>query len=244
MAKFRCYASALLLLFCVFLSGCGLIDAIYLAPPEDTAQEIFEAGNDALKEKRYLDAIEYFTKLKDNYPFSPYTIEAEISLGDAYYLDEDYFMAAETYKDFESLHPRNEAIPYVLVQIALSNMKSYVSVDRPPAALIEATEYLNRVREEYPNSEYAVQAAALYEECRRQIAEYELYNADFFMRIRKYGAAWKRYAEIVKNFPDVPNISAVAEERGRIAFLRHIESMSEKERNNQMGHWKRYFDWL
>lgn len=244
MSKLRRHASALFLLFCLFLSGCGLIDAVYLAPPEDTAQEIFEAGNDALKEKQYLDAIGYFTKLKDNYPFSPYAIEAEISLGDAYYLDEDYFMAAETYKDFESLHPRNEAIPYVLVQIALSDMKSYISVDRPPTALIEAAEYLNRVREEYPNSEYAVQAEALYVECRRQMAEHELYNADFFMRIRKYGAAWKRYAEIVKQFPDVPTIADVAKERGRVAFLRHIESMSEKERDSQLGHWKRYFDWL
>ncbi len=244
MVKFRRRAFALLLASSLLLSGCGLIDAIYLAPPEDTAQEIFEAGNDALREKQYLDAISYFTKLKDNYPFSPYAIEAEISLGDAYYLDEDYFMAAETYKDFESLHPRNEAIPYVLVQIALSNMKAYTSVDRPPTALVEASEYLNRVREEYPNSEYAVQAAALYGECRRQMAEHELYNADFFMRIRKYGAAWTRYAEIVKQFPDVPNIADVAKERGRIAFLRHIESMSAKERDSQMGHWKKYFDWL
>lgn len=233
-----------LALFAGGLTGCGIIDAIYLSPPEDTAQEIFEAGNDALKEKQYLAAIDYFTKLKDNFPFSPYSTEAELSLADAYYLDEDYFMAAETYKDFESLHPRNPAMPYVLVQIALSDMKSYTSVDRPPAALVEAEEYLNRVREEYPDSEYALQAQALIGECRRQMAEHELYNADFFMRIGKYGAASRRYAEIVRNYPDVTPIAEVAKERGRVAFLRHIENASEKERNSQEGHWKRYFDWL
>lgn len=243
MASFRSGRLAVILLF-LLLPGCGILDAIYLPPPEDTAQEIFEAGNDALKEKQYLAAIDYFTKLKDNYPFSPYSLEAELSLADAYYLDEDYFMAAETYKDFESLHPRNPAIPYVLVQIALSDMKSYTSVDRPPTSLVEAEEYLNRVREDYPDSEYAVQATALLGECRRQLAEHELYNADFFMRIGKYGAASRRYAEIVKKYPDVTPIAEVAKERGRAAFLKHIETSSEKERNNQEGHWKRYFDWL
>ena len=31
-------------------SGCGIIDMVYLPPAEDTAQEIFEAGNDAMRE--------------------------------------------------------------------------------------------------------------------------------------------------------------------------------------------------
>ena len=36
------------------LSGCGIIDMIYLPPAEDTAQEIFEAANDAMADKNYV----------------------------------------------------------------------------------------------------------------------------------------------------------------------------------------------
>ena len=88
-------------------SGCGIIDMFYLPPAEDTAQEIFEAANEAMSEKNYVRAVELYNKLRDQYPFSPYTVDAELSLGDAYFLDEEYDLSAETYKDFESLHPRN-----------------------------------------------------------------------------------------------------------------------------------------
>ena len=95
----------LLLALCLgALPGCGIIDMFYLPPAEDTAQEIFEAANDAMSEKNYVRAVELYNKLRDNYPFSPYTIDAELSLGDAYFLDEEYDLAAETYKDFEALH--------------------------------------------------------------------------------------------------------------------------------------------
>ncbi len=77
------------------LSGCGIIDYIYLPPPEDTAQELFEAGNDAMREKNYSAAIGYYTKLKDNFQFSPYALEAELSLGDAYFWDEDWLESYE-----------------------------------------------------------------------------------------------------------------------------------------------------
>ena len=72
-----------------------------------------------MSEKNYVRAVELYNKLRDTYPFSPYTVDAELSLADAYYLDEDYEQAAETYKDFESLHPRHEAIQYVLYQTGM-----------------------------------------------------------------------------------------------------------------------------
>ena len=102
----------------VTASGCGIIDMIYLPPAEDTAQEIFEAANDAMADHNYVRAVQLYNKLKDAYPFSPYTVDAELSLGDAYYLDEEYALAAENYKDFESFHPRHKAIPYVLYRSA------------------------------------------------------------------------------------------------------------------------------
>ena len=104
------YFRHLVLAACLLLlSGCGIIDYFFLPPPEDTAQELYEGANDAMQEKNYSQAAQYYTKLKDNFPFSPYTVEAELSLGDAFFLDGKYPEAAEAYKEFESLHPRHEA---------------------------------------------------------------------------------------------------------------------------------------
>ena len=143
----------MLVLFACNVSACGIIDYFYLPPGEDTPQELFENGNDAMREKDYMAAIGYYSKLKESFPFSPYAKEAEVSLGDAYYLDGEYLLASEAYKDFEAMHPRDEAVPYVLLQIANSNIKSYTSIDRPTTALVEAEAYLRRVIESYPGTE-------------------------------------------------------------------------------------------
>lgn len=153
------YFRHLVLAMCLtLLSGCGIIDYFFLPPPEDTAQELYEGANDAMRDKNYSQAAEYYLKLKDNYPFSPYTVEAELALGDALFLNEKYPEAAEAYKDFESLHPRHEAIPYVLYQVGMADLKSFISVDRPTTAVQESIEYFSRLRETYPNSEYAQKA--------------------------------------------------------------------------------------
>ena len=162
------YFRHLVLAACLLLlSGCGIIDYFFLPPPEDTAQELYEGANDAMQEKNYSQAAQYYTKLKDNFPFSPYTVEAELSLGDSFFLDGKYPEAAEAYKEFESLHPRHEAIPYVLYQVGMSNLKSFISVDRPTTSTQEALEFFGRLRETYPNSEYAQKSVEEMKNCRR-----------------------------------------------------------------------------
>ena len=206
---FKNYLRSLTLALAIFsLSGCGIIDMIYLPPAEDTAQEIFEAGNDAMSEKNYVRAVELYNKLRDTYPFSPYTVDAELALADAYYLDEEYVLAAETYKDFESLHPRHDATPYVIYQTGMSLMKQFRSIDRATTILQEAHEYFARLQQVYPDSPYAKDAGEKMHTCRRLMAEHELYIADVFWHMEKYGPAWRRYEYVSENFPDVPEVAS------------------------------------
>ncbi len=233
------------LVLCLFtLSGCGIIDYFFLPPPEDTAQELFEGANDAMLAKDYDQAAKYYTKLKDNFPFSPYTLEAELSLGDAYFLDEDYPMAAEAYKEFETMHPRHEAVPYVLYQIGMSDIKSFISIDRPTNMVQEAIEYLTRLQDTYPNSEYAQQAPKAIAEGRRLLAEHELYMADVFWNMERYGSAWRRYSYIVDNFADVPLVHKHAQEKALAAYARYRETNSDETREIIEGTWKDWFQWL
>ena len=228
----------------LLLSGCGIIDYYFLPPPEDTAQELYENANDAMRDKDYQQAAEYYMRLKDNFPFSPYTVEAELALGDAYYLDERYPEAAESYKDFESMHPRHEAIPYVLYQVGMSDLKSFISVDRPTTAVQESLEYFGRLRETFPESEYAEKAADEIQNGRKIIAEHELYLGDVFWNMKRYGPAWKRYTYIVDNFPDVPDVCEHAREKAIAAYYRYREQPSEEARQQIQGSWRRWFDWM
>ncbi|MBG0789242.1 MAG: outer membrane protein assembly factor BamD [Desulfovibrionaceae bacterium] len=227
------------------LTGCMWIDSYFLPPPEDTAQELYEAGMDAMGDKEYGDAQEYFTKLKDRFPFSPFSLKGELALGDAYFLDEEYLLALDAYKEFEALHPTNEEIPYVLYQIALSNISMFKTIDRRQENITEALEYLYRLTETYPQSKYAEAGKDLIGKGRRILAEHEVFMADFFWRTKKYGPAWHRYRYVVENFSDVPDLSEYAMRRAESSYFEYQKNLSEEERARIQGSWLRWLKkWL
>lgn len=239
--RFLPFACLLLL-----LGGCAnLIDYYFLPPAEDTAQELYEAGREAMSQKQYYNAIEYFTKLKDRYPFSPYTPMGTIALGDAYFLTEDYSQAAETYKEFESVHPRNEEIPYVLYQIGVSNFKRSESIDMPQGNLQEALQYFHLLHQTFPDTDYGKEAVEYIRRCRQRLAEHELFIADFYWRTDQYGAAWKRYMYTVENFKDLDEVQEYAKVRAELSYVEYQKTLSEVERRKVQGSWRNWVKrWL
>lgn len=240
------FPSVFVLLFMLLLApGCVWIDNYFLPPPEDTAQELFEAGMDAMNEKDYNDAQDYFTKLKDRFPFSPFAMKAELALGDAYFLDDEYLLALDAYKEFEALHPGNEEIPYVLYQIGQSNFNLFRSIDRRQENVKEGLEYFYRLEETYPNSEYAEPARDLIVKSRRILAEHEVYVADFFWRTGQYGPAWHRYQYVVENFSDIPELRDYARKRAEYSYFEYQKTLSEEERLRIQGSWTLWLkEWL
>ncbi|MDO4840607.1 MAG: outer membrane protein assembly factor BamD [Desulfovibrionaceae bacterium] len=235
------------LILCLTLSGfcgCGIIDMVYLPPAEDTAQEIYEAANDAMAEKNYVRAVELYNKLRDAYPFCPYITDAELALADAYFLDGEYDKAHEAYKDFESLHPRHAAIEYVLYQLGQSKQKQFMSIDRPTTELAEACAYYERLLQQYPSTRYADAARKNILECRKQMAEHELYIGNMFMHMDKPGPAWHRYTYICENFKDVPEVVELASGKATEAYIEYTEQANEERRAEREGSWKTWFKWL
>ncbi|SDB20808.1 Beta-barrel assembly machine subunit BamD [Desulfonatronum thiosulfatophilum] len=232
------------LLLTFLISGCGIIDYYFLTPPEDTAQELAQAGFEAMESKEYRQAITYFTKLKDRYPFSPFTSAAELALADAYFLSEQYDAAVQTYLEFESLHPGHESIPYVLFQVGMSYLKQFRSIDRPTDNLHLAVQYFTRVQQTFPDSVHAHEAGEFITQARTRIAESELFVADFYWRRGQYGPAWHRYQQVSREFADIDEIAEYAARQGDFAYYRFQKQQSREDREEREGTWKRLLDWL
>jgi len=229
----------------LFLQGCGILDYYFLPPAEDTAQELYEGGREAMSAKDYYQAIEMFTKLKDRYPFSPYTPMGTIALGDAYFLEDNYAEAADTYKEFESMHPRHEEIPYVLYQIGVSNYKRSESIDMPQSNLQEALQYFYLLEQTFPDTDYGKEAADYIVKCRKRLAEHELFVADFYWNTDQYGAAWKRYVYVVDNYNDLPEILDYAKLRAQLSYLEYRKTLANEEREKVEGDWNAWLmHWL
>ncbi len=170
---------------------------------EKSAQELIQDGVAFFEAGKYKKAIDSFERLRDWYPFSKYAILAELKIADAYFNLESYAEAIFAYEEFDQLHPRNEAIPYVIYRIGRSHFNQIDTVDRDQSSAIKALETYRRLVEQYPTDIYAGMGRSDMLICYQSIAGHEFYVGQFYYKQKNYKAAKVRFTNVVENFPDV-----------------------------------------
>jgi len=188
-----------ILLVLMFFPGC----AWFSSEDNRPAHELARDGMDDYKAGNYTEAIETFERLKDWYPFSKYAILAELKIGDAYYKKEEYEDAVFAYEEFINLHPRNEAVPYVMYQIGRCYFDQVDTIDRDQANARKAFESFIKLVERYPVDGYARRARPHIAACIKSLAGSDLYVGRFYFKNRYYKAALNRFIAVLNDYPDV-----------------------------------------
>jgi outer membrane protein assembly factor BamD len=197
------------LLMAIWLTGCSSISMPSIpwpvsAKPDPTADALYEEGTRYLAEKRYVRAIDLLTKLKTEHPFSPQVTDAELKIADAYYLNQQYPEAITAFKEFQSLHPTNENIPFVVYRLGQAYLDQFTSIDRDQKNTEIAKGYFENVIQNYPKSSYAIEARDKLGKAVGYLAEHEFNIATFYMQQEKYPAARERFEEIVRKYRGTP----------------------------------------
>ena len=183
----------------LLISGCGLFKPSH--EMEKTAEQLVSEGSSAFVAQDYKTAVKAYTDLKDWYPFSKYASLAELKIADAHYHLKEYNEALFAYEDFEKMHPKNQAIPYVIYQMGLCWFKQMDTLDRDHTPAKNSLTQFYRLIDQFPGSEYALTAKKNIETASNNLIGHELYVANFYMKTEKYKAALKRYEYIVEHYP-------------------------------------------
>ena len=186
------------LLMSLFMVGCAGFQKV----DEKPAQELVDEGIRYFDKGNYQKAIDSFEQLKDWYPFSKYAILAELKIADAHFQLEQYPDAIFAYEEFEKLHPRNEAVPYVIYQIGMSYYLQVDTVDRDQSSAQKAVTVFNRLIRQYPSEPYAHLAQGYVDKCIKTLSGHEFYVAIYYYRIKKYRAALGRFKNLIKDYTD------------------------------------------
>ncbi len=185
-------------IFVVLLSGCSLFEES--SQMNKSAQQLAAEGAAAFMNEDYKDAVKAYTDLKDWYPFSKYAILAELKTADAHFKLEEYDEAVVAYEGFEKMHPKNEAVPYIVNQIAMCWFNQIDTIDRDATPSKKAMAEFERLIRLFPENEYSQEALAHIDACIDHMVSHELYVANFYNKTKKYKAALKRYQYIVENY--------------------------------------------
>lgn len=174
------------------------------AKADPGAEALYDEGMRAFSDKKYVRALDSFTKLRTNYPFSPQMTQADLMIADCYYLNQQYPEAITAFKEFQSMHPTNENIPFVTLRLGQAHFDQFSATDRDQKNTEIAKGYFDNVVTNYSKSPQAAEAAAKLAKTMEYLAEHEFNVAQFYFQQEKYPAARDRFEEIVRKYRSTP----------------------------------------
>lgn len=181
------------------LAGCA---AVKEAQTTRDPKELYDKAMTAYLADKYDDAEKYFRALMEDHPLSPYSIDAQLLLGDVCYAQEKYDDAGSYYTNFVALHPSHPRASYALFQKGMSHFKDILTIDRDQTSTKKALFAFEDLVKAYPDSPYGDKARELVKFLKRRLADREFYIANFYYKGKNYKGALARFRDILKNYPD------------------------------------------
>lgn len=204
-----------------FLLGAALLGgavACAKAPatlPPGTAEAdrfLYERGQQAVTDEKWVDAREYFRNLVDNYPQSPFRPDAKLALGDTYLSQggtENLLLAANEFREFQTFYPTHPRADYAQLQLARSYTAQMLAPERDQSATRDAVKEIEIFLQRYPNSTLMPEARALEREARDRLSQAGYRIGFFYYRARWYPGAIDRFREVLTNDPGFSGRDAV-----------------------------------
>ena len=186
----------------------GAIAELFGADPrsdsDPTAEALYQDGIDYFERGRYSRSISFFQKLRDEYPFSKEAEAAELKIAEAYYKNEEYVRATETYRNYLTFQPTGRHTHFVKYQLGRVNLDQFTGIDRDLEKVKAAKRYFESVIADHPESGHVPDARKRLAETRVHLADRELYVGNFYLKEKNYWPARERFENILRDYPDTP----------------------------------------
>lgn len=194
-------AAAALLILPIALSACGSKDDdVEDLGPVPPVEVLYNNGLDALNAQRFVSATNQFQAVEQNYPYSPWAVNAQLMQAYTLYLQTRYTDALGTLDRFIQLHPAHRDIAYAYYLRALCYYEQIADVQRDQRGTEQAMNALQDVINRYPESAYARDARLKIDLCRDHLAGKEMEVGRWYQGQHQYQAAVGRFQRVVDDF--------------------------------------------
>jgi len=188
--------------------GCGKKAPSVTPGTGDADRILFERGAEALNEKKWFTAREYFRQVVDGYPQSPYRSDSKLGLGDTYLGEgttQAYVLAVNEFQEFLTFYPTHPRADYGQYKLAMCHFRQMAKAERDQteskAAIAEFEVFLER----YPQSPLRDDARAKLRQARDRLSDSEFKVGLFYYRARWYPGAIDRLQSVLKADPEYTN---------------------------------------
>jgi outer membrane protein assembly factor BamD len=184
-------------------------------PPTGTPEPdkfLFERGTEALNERKWITAREYFRQLIDVYPQSPYRAHAKLGMADAFICEgtaESYVLGINEFREFLSFYPTHERADYAQYKLGMAFYYQMRRPERDQTETREAIRELTTFVQRYPQSDLIEDGRAKLREARDRLSESEYLVGLHYHRSKWYPGAIERFRGVLERDPEFTHRDAV-----------------------------------
>jgi outer membrane protein assembly factor BamD len=185
-------------------AACGNKDVV----PQNAANPdrfLFERGEAALKEKKWIEAREYFRQVFDNYPQSPFRPDAKLGIADTYLGEkssESLVLADSEYREFLTYYPRHARADYAQYRLAMTYFQQMRGADRDQTATREALTEFQVFFDRFPDSKLMPEVRQNWRIARDRLSDSELQVGETYVRMGVLAGAATRLQGLLKDDPE------------------------------------------
>lgn len=177
------------------------------AVPAGTTQPdqfLYDRGNAALENRKWLTAREYFKQVTETYTQSPIRPDAKLGVGDTYIGEgsaESLVLAIAEFQEFLSFYPTHPRADYAQYKLSLAHFRQMRAPQRDQTETRETVRELETFLTRYPNSTFAPEVRNRLREAKDRLSQAEFEVGRFYYRIHWYPGAIDRLSALLKEDP-------------------------------------------
>ena len=189
----------------VFLLGCK--NNKQIAEPnikdEDIDELMIQAYKEGLKELENgygVLAAKKFNEAEILYPQSVWAPRSSLMAAYSYYSQDYYQNSTDELIRFLKIYPNHVRTDYARYLLAINHYEQIINEKKDLGPILEAKENFTIVKENYPNSDFALDAEYKLNLIEEMLASKEMYLAKYYIEKEKWIPAINRYKEILENY--------------------------------------------
>ena len=221
----------ILFLVNLFFVSCAKNEKTSLIVQEDVELQMiraFEEGYEEFSKGDALFAAKKFNEAELLFPQSAWAPKAALMAAYVYYAQDYYFDAESELKRFIKTYPTNPNINYAHFLLAMCYYEKIVDEKKDLGPLLMAQEKFNFIVDNYPNSDYALDAQYKLDLIQDYLASKEMYIASHYRKKRKWIASINRYKTVVEQYEKTVYVEEALHRLVELYYKIGLENESQK----------------
>tara|TARA_Y100000022_G_C13256095_1_gene379680 strand:- start:2802 stop:3533 length:732 start_codon:yes stop_codon:yes gene_type:complete len=190
--------------------------------------DAYNEGLDALENQDGLTAAKKFSEAELLFPQSTWAPKSALMSAYSYFSQEYYSDAIYEVERFLKTYPEHPRTDYAYYLLAIAYYDQIIDETKDLDSILKSKKYFNYIIDNYPNTDYALDAKFKIELINEILASKEMYLARYYFDKEKWIPAINRYKFVVESYNESIFIEEALHRLVEIHYILGLENEAEK----------------